>query len=477
MKKKIMNPKQYIHALRCGCLIGVFASFFAACSDEDPHEPDPVVNEPYKVMVISDLHLFDMQRIDHEGEAWQKRLEKEDKDYTYCAAIMQEIARRVKEQQVKYVIVPGDLTKDGEVINHEFAASCFQTIEEAGAQVFVINGNHDLSNADAKRFTTEGEFPIETATSADFLRIYHDYGYDHAVSQEEGGLSYSVNMGANIRLILMDSNIYNDSKSDPHQETRGVLKASTLAWAKAQCAEAKSEGRVPIGVLHHGMVEHIPNIQATWLPEYLADNYIEAREALVEAGMRIVLTGHQHAQDIASVEVKGAPFYDIQTGSIVSLCPVRYMEVNPEARTLQISSTVISQLPGDIALSELLEKNCSDGTRRYFVVLFSQYLQSNGFTGEAFETMLQTLKGLPVAANGQYTLLDAMTDAYMTFRRGDEQADTYTSEVRSSLKSFAAIMQQAGKAELAQSLLLIESLYADFYVDSPSADNTLGIAY
>ena len=26
---------------------------------------------------------------------------------------------------------------------------------------------------------------------------------------------------------------YNDSKSDPHQETRGVLKASTLAWAKA----------------------------------------------------------------------------------------------------------------------------------------------------------------------------------------------------------------------------------------------------
>lgn len=477
MKKKIMNPKQYIHALRCGCLIGAFASLFAACSDEDPHEPDPVVNEPYKVMVISDLHLFDMQRIDHEGEAWQKRLEKEDKDYTYCAAIMQEIARRVKEQQVKYVIVPGDLTKDGEVINHEFAASCFQTIEEAGAQVFVINGNHDLSNADAKRFTTEGEFPIETATSADFLRIYHDYGYDHAVSQEEGGLSYSVNMGANIRLILMDSNIYNDSKSDPHQETRGVLKASTLAWAKAQCAEAKSEGRTPIGVLHHGMVEHIPNIQATWLPEYLAGNYIEAREALAEAGMHIVLTGHQHAQDIASVEVKGAPFYDIQTGSIVSLCPVRYMEVNPEARTLQISSTVISQLPGDIALSELLEKNCSDGTRRYFVVLFSQYLQSNGFTGEAFETMLQTLKGLPVAANGQYTLLDAMTDAYMTFRRGDEQADTYTSEVRSSLKSFAAIMQQAGKAELAQSLLLIESLYADFYVDSPSADNTLGIAY
>ena len=38
-------------------------------------------------------------------------------------------------------------------------------------------------------------------------------------------------------------------------------------------------------------------------------------------------------------------------------------------------------------------------------------------------------------------------------------------------------MQQAGNAELAQALLLIERLYAGFYVDSPSADNTLGIAF
>ena len=182
------NPTKYIQSLGYGCLLWASVSLFPACSDE-PHEPDSVVNEPYKVMVISDLHLFDMERIGHEGEAWLKRLEREDKDYTYCAAIMEEIARRVKEQQVKYVIVPGDLTKDGEVINHEFAAACFQTIEEAGAQVFVINGNHDLSNADSKTFTLEGEFPIETATSADFLRIYHDYGYDHAVSQEADGLS------------------------------------------------------------------------------------------------------------------------------------------------------------------------------------------------------------------------------------------------------------------------------------------------
>lgn len=89
--KKTINPKHY-KSIGYGCLLWASVSLFAACSDDPQHEPDPVVNEPYKVMVISDLHLFDMERIGHEGEAWLKRLEREDKDYTYCAAIMEEIA-------------------------------------------------------------------------------------------------------------------------------------------------------------------------------------------------------------------------------------------------------------------------------------------------------------------------------------------------------------------------------------------------
>ena len=160
----------------CGLSLGLLTTL-SSCVVNSDNPAMPQQPGSYKVMVISDIHLFDMDRISHEGEAWEKRLLLEDKNYAYCAASMEALVQKVKSQNVKYVIVPGDLTKDGEVINHEFAASCFRKMEEAGANVFVINGNHDISNADAKEYTAEGEFPIETATSADFKRIYHDFGY------------------------------------------------------------------------------------------------------------------------------------------------------------------------------------------------------------------------------------------------------------------------------------------------------------
>ena len=146
--------EKMIKRVFCGLSLGLLTTLSSCEGDSDnptmPQEPGS-----YKVMVISDIHLFDMDRISHEGEAWEQRLLLEDKNYTYCAASMEALVQKVKSQNVKYVIIPGDLTKDGEVINHEFAASFFRKMEDAGAKVFVINGNHDLSNADAKEFTAK----------------------------------------------------------------------------------------------------------------------------------------------------------------------------------------------------------------------------------------------------------------------------------------------------------------------------------
>ena len=455
----------------------VLLTTLSSCVVDSDNPVVPQQPDIYKVMVISDIHLFDMDHIGHEGEAWEQRLLLEDKDYTYCAAAMESLIEKIKSQDVKYVIVPGDLTKDGEVINHEFAASFFREMEAVGAQVFVINGNHDISNANAKEFTAEGEFPIETATSDDFRRIYHDYGYAEAISQEPDGLSYSVDMGADIRLILLDSNIYNDSKTAPHQETGGTLKPSTLAWAKEQCAEAASEGRVPVGVLHHGLVEHIPNFQSVFLPEFLADNYEEARRELAAAGMHIVLTGHNHSQDIASVEVEGTPFYDIQTGSLVTLCPFRYIDIDSKSRTMSIESQVIDCLADGTNLFEYLLEKSYWGTRRNLKQLIETNLKKMGYDDKKLEETLQMFDLLPVSPDGSYLLLDALADAYTSYRQGDEKATERVLEVCDILQGYADVLSMAGDTATAQVLLLVKNLYAGMYVDSPSPDNSLVIYY
>ena len=456
--------------------VPMLAVLLVGCNDSTDTPPTQEA-EQYRIMVISDIHLFDMDRISHEGEAWEQRLLLEDKNYAYCAVSMETLVQKVKSQNVKYVIVPGDLTKDGEVINHEFAASYFKAMEDAGATVFVINGNHDISNADAKEFTAEGEFQIETATSADFRRIYHDYGYAEAISQEAEGLSYAVDMGRDIRLILLDSNIYNDSKTAPHQETRGILKPSTLAWAKEQCAKAISEGKVPVGVLHHGLVEHIPGIQSVFLPEFLADNYIEARRELAAAGMYVVLTGHNHSQDIASTEEEGRTFYDIQTGSLVTLCPLRFIDIDSEKHTMSITSQVLDRLSDGTKLFDFLLENSFWGTRRNLMNMIESNLKRMGYDGEKLEETKLMLTTLPVSADGSYLLLDALADAYTGYRQGDEVMTERVQEVCSVLQEYSDMISKKGDISTAQLLLMVKNLYAGLYVDSPSPDNTLVIEY
>lgn len=43
------NPTKYIQSLGYGCLLWASVSLFAACSDDPQQEPNPVVNEPYKI--------------------------------------------------------------------------------------------------------------------------------------------------------------------------------------------------------------------------------------------------------------------------------------------------------------------------------------------------------------------------------------------------------------------------------------------
>ena len=53
----------------------------------------------------------------------------------------------IKKDKPDLVLISGDLTKDGEKLGHQNMAEKLQTIEdETDAEIFVINGNHDIYN-------------------------------------------------------------------------------------------------------------------------------------------------------------------------------------------------------------------------------------------------------------------------------------------------------------------------------------------
>lgn len=63
----------------------------------------------------------------------------------------------IKKQKPDVLLVSGDLTKDGELESHEQLAERLEKFkkEVPGVKVYVINGNHDINNENAKNYNTK----------------------------------------------------------------------------------------------------------------------------------------------------------------------------------------------------------------------------------------------------------------------------------------------------------------------------------
>ena len=106
---------------------------------------------PLQVGVVSDIHYYSekctgnwcdafMQFAD--GSAYQRYETPGLLDSALAA-----LAAHAAENGMRYVLLPGDLTANGEYDNHVELAEKLEAFEqETGLQVIVTNGNHDINN-------------------------------------------------------------------------------------------------------------------------------------------------------------------------------------------------------------------------------------------------------------------------------------------------------------------------------------------
>lgn len=236
---------------------------------------------------------------------------------------------QAKENGLKYIIVPGDLSKNGEYDSLKALAEKLKAFEEeTGIQVLVINGNHDIRNANAARFT-DGKFKsVRNTQPAEFREIFADLGYDLADSfyvppkgEEAGGLSYAATLDGGYRLIAMDGGCYSaDNTSDGEDvgETRGAFSDGVLKWAIEETKKAQEKGLTVIGMTHFNLVEHYEHEDCT-MQAFVIDNWQEVAEKLADAGMHYAFTGHLHFHDIATLTTdNGETITDCATASLIN---------------------------------------------------------------------------------------------------------------------------------------------------------------
>ncbi len=334
MKTKMHNGSRLLSLLLAVVL--VFTLTVPALAAEKPQDMN------LRIAVMSDLHYLSPDMI-ADTEDFEHAFNSDRKLLKESSSILHEMLERVRADKPDILLVSGDLTKDGEQECHAALAKQLQQLQQdvPGLKIYVINGNHDIRNYNAKNFNTaDGKAVPATRTEPEDFKQIYDFVYSDptvlatftpAEGNKAGGLSYVARPVEGLTVIAMDTCRYssdNTSNGDDEHETSGAISADLEKWVIEQTAAAKARGDLVIGLEHHGLVPHF-DVQPTILPMYLVNGYERIAQEYADAGMSVVFTGHMHAVDIAAMTTKaGNTFYDIETGSALTYpCPVRFVDL------------------------------------------------------------------------------------------------------------------------------------------------------
>ncbi len=279
--------------------------------------------------VVTDIHYYPDSLKGDRGTEWQTFVKNKHKMYDEGNSLIENaldgVMRNAAEGGATYLLVPGDLTKDGELEGHKALAEKFRAFEEeTGIPVFVIPGNHDVNNTNACTFENGVKEDAEPTSPEQFREIYAEFGYDEADSvfvpeegKKGGMLSYALTLGE-YRLVAIDSCMYSEDNGAEGNEhmTDGRIADGLLDWVIEECEKAEEQGLTVVGMQHHNLIPHMDIEEATFWP-FVVEEWEKIADAYADAGMHYLFTGHLHTNDVVSyVSDNGETIYDILTPTL-----------------------------------------------------------------------------------------------------------------------------------------------------------------
>lgn len=292
---------------------------------------------------LSDTHFFPDSLTGNNCEAYQDYCEGSSKLYAQSEAIIRTAIETMvkRNSELKYVLVPGDLTKDSEYEAHTGLAEIFLEYEEKyGLEFIVINGNHDINTSDASTFENGKKEQTRAITPDEFKEVYAKLGYDLAFETYEdyykktypgestdvsNKLSYVIDLDDYTRLIVVDSCIYSFGAPEP-QTTGGEISEEAMKWIEGLAKDAKAQGKATMMMLHHGLAAHMETEPSITFAFPLYD-YLEVAEQFAAWDIHYAFSGHLHTDDTACViNDDGDVLYDFETASITGY-PCTYREM------------------------------------------------------------------------------------------------------------------------------------------------------
>lgn len=323
--------------------------------------------------IISDCHILS-RKLMSDNKEFNMAVRYDRKFLVEGIGLLKKALKLASQNESSYLLIPGDLTKDGELLSHlevrDILKSWLDKDKDRG--IFLIPGNHDINNYQA--YDYKNLKPAQNISPKDFFDIY-DFSYKKNVINfykdnpyfknhlkninkkykrekkysyyGQGYLSYVARLDENlenensISLIFLDSSIYScdweQNNKDGKNNVVGALDKNLMKWALDEIALAKKRKDMIFVIAHHALIPNFRNqklvlgpfIIKNWNKAYEdVDKRIDGKlpiEALANEDVKFVFTGHLHENGTAKYKSpKDNEIFNIQTGSTVTYpLPIR----------------------------------------------------------------------------------------------------------------------------------------------------------
>lgn len=320
MLKKSLSIILSLTLVLCSCLV------LTASAKNDSDE--------FGFAVASDTHY--VHPVKQAGttladEGWVTTFNSESESLTNQSGfIIDEFLKECAENpKCQFVLITGDLATHGRdyVSEHEAVAAKFRKFEkETGKQVYVINGNHDNAK----------DMPVDHKK---FTEIYHEFGYDKALSTDEGTCSYSANLNDEYTLVALDT-------CDERYRVVPNNDITRMDWAVKQIKAAKKQGKKVIMIMHHNLLEHNP-FQKLNEKNYVVNTPYSFAGLLADLGVKLVFSGHTHCNNVKSyTSFLGNTIYDFSMSSLGNF-PAEYKYFNVTDSKISYETKKINHIDAD----------------------------------------------------------------------------------------------------------------------------------
>lgn len=412
--------------------------------NKDSGIDEPITKSSIEIAVITDLHLMDKSLLTLPSKPFDDYMNADPKLLQYSADITQAVVDQLIKQKPDIVLVAGDLTKDGEVVSHKATAELLQKLTDNGIKVYVTPGNHDINSPEAASFHGDVVTPVSSISATDFAQTYVNFGFSNAIARDNASLSYVVEPFKNLRILTIDANKYEENPSQGSHVYSGRVKPQTYEFIEAQLADAKSSGVRVIAMMHHNLIPHWGG-QQTMTPGFVVDDYENLVDLLTRNGVQLVITGHEHVQDIVQTKANNTTIYDVTIPSLVSF-PAQYSHITITETGAKITSQSVDM---NIAGKSL-------------------FAASQEFAEKRLGEFVRIRLGLPDALAAIITPVS--TPALMTYYAGDE---VLTAEIAAQIEQVCQIVASFDP----ESAELFKMMLYGLYTDLPPADRNFQINF